>query len=280
MSAIREASSIPTQARAGVRDYLLGRQCGNGGFSFYRTEYLEEPNPHDTWHALASLGLIGEPVPRPADTARFLLGQPVTPQPYALAFRVRGLALLGADDPEAGAVASALAGMTPALPEGRDDLYDGLRHLRLLLWLKQRHGQPIPAADLAGALLAAEDADGGFGKPANLVDTREALAVLALCGRRPSPRTADFVTRLATPGFGFRLTAESLAPTLETVCAGIACCRRLGLTVAHAADARAFILDCQTGNGGFARSPGALPDLALTHLALAGLDALAGPLST
>jgi prenyltransferase beta subunit len=40
--------------------------------------------------------------------------------------------------------------------------------------------------------------------------------------------------------------------------------------------ALAFILDCQTGDGGFARAPDALPDIALTHLALAGLDALAG----
>ena len=50
-------------ALARARAYLLGRQCANGGFSFYRGEYLEEPNTHDTWHALAAMRMLGTPPP-------------------------------------------------------------------------------------------------------------------------------------------------------------------------------------------------------------------------
>lgn len=266
-------------ALALARDYALGRQCANGGFSFYRNDYLEEPSPHDTWHALAALRLLGTSPPREEDIFRFIIDQPVTAQPYALYFRVRSLGLLEAADPEHAAVRAAVAALTTPIPDlaSTDDPNDALTHLRLVLWLKRHFGLSFQARGMAQSLLASEHSDGGFGVPPNLIATRLVLAVLVLCEAHPSARTEAFVARMATPGFGFRLTAGPLAPNLEITCAGISCCQRLNLPIAHAADAQAFILDCQTG-GGFARAPDALPDLALTHLALAGLEVLAGPL--
>lgn len=36
--------------------YVTSRQCRNGGFCFYRTEYLEEPNLYDTYMRLRHTG--------------------------------------------------------------------------------------------------------------------------------------------------------------------------------------------------------------------------------
>jgi prenyltransferase beta subunit len=277
-------SVLPTPrlapALAQARAYLLGRQCTNGGFSFYRSEYLEEPNTHDTWHALAALQLLGAPPPRWQDIVRFVVDQSVAAQPYGLYFRVRSLCLLDTADPAHAAAREAVAALTTAVPDldRLGDPTNSLYQLRLVLWLKRHFGLAFPARDLSRHLIADEHPDGGFGVPPNLLATRQALAVLALC-EAPAPAQAGcFVSRLAIPDFGFRLTADSLAPNLETTCAGIACCHRLHLPIVHAADAQVFILDCQTGDGSFARAPSALPDIALTHLALAGLDVLAGPL--
>lgn len=280
MTEIQASEHIPTQALANARAYLLGRQCADGGFSFYRSEYLEEPSLHDTWHALAALHLLGTPVPKREAIVRFIVGQAVSSQPYALYFRVRGLDLLDSGDPEPAAVRAAVVVLAaPAHDPGRtDDPGDALYHLRLVLWLKRHFGVAFPMKNIARSLLAAEHSGGGFGIPPNLIATRHALAVLALCDATPRARTRDFVTRLATPGFGFRLTEASLSPNLESTCSGISSCRRLHLPITQADDALAFILNCQTGDGGFASAPDALPDIALTHLALASLAMLASPL--
>jgi len=265
----------------GARAYLLGRQCANGGFSFYRTAYLEEPDPSDTWHAVAALDRLGATAPGREAVARFVIGQPLTAQPYGLYFRTRVLDLLGESDPEGVAMAAAIDALPVEPPDAntRGELCTRLERLRLIVWLKNRFGKAFAKNGTAQAQLALEAGDGGYGTPPNLIDTRMALSCLAQCEALPSDRCARFVARLAVPDFGFRLTERSLLPNLETVCAGLACCRRLGLEVPHAADSLSLILDCQTGNGGFARAPGALPDIHLTHLALIGLEILVGPLS-
>lgn len=272
---------VSGQALCRARDYFVARQCRSGGFCFYRTAYLEEPNLHDTWHALAALGLLGARAPRPAAIMDFVGSEPATAQPYALYYRVRILGLLGGSDPGQAGVRVAVAALAaPVPPAGfAEDPTPGLYRLRLILWLKRSFGLVFPAQAIAHGLREVEDRDGGFGSPPNLLATRQALAVLDLCGARPSERTWGFVAGLATPDFGFRLTVDGLAPSLEVTCAGVPCCRRLVLPIHHAGGALGFILECQTGDGGFSREPGALPDIGLTHLALAALSVLAGPLS-
>ncbi len=278
------AAAATAQALAWARGYLLGRQCANGGFSFYRDEHLEEPSLHDTWHALAALALLDERAPRREDLIHFIAGEPVVAQPYALYFRVRSLALLGHPDPQHAAVAAAAAALKTTLPVpgNAGDLiahyHQRLYLLRLILWLKRNFGLAYPALDLSQAILASRNDDGGFGLPSNLLATYQVLAILALCDSPLPADAGEFVAGLAAPGFGFRLTVDSIAPSLETTCAGISCCRRLGLPIRYASDALAFLLACQTSSGGFARMPEALPDILLSHLALAGITALAVPL--
>lgn len=265
-----------------ARDYLIERQSPDGGFCFYRGYYLEEPNLSDTWHAVAALtGLLGVVLPERVSHADFIIGQPIEPQPLVLYYRVRALLALGVDDPKSAMVRSAVVALQMHLPDlaMHTTFSAALQRLSCTLWLKRHFGLMPAADDLAHPLLQWEHADGGFGTPPNLLDTAAAIAVLMLCGHTPASRTGEFVNRMAVSGFGFRLTANSLSPNLETTCAGMLSCCRLGLPVPHVQDAVAFVLSCQTGNGGFARAAGALPDITLTHLALTALARHAAPLS-
>jgi hypothetical protein len=254
-----------------ARDYLLSKQSPGGGFCFYRGYYLEEPNLADTWHGVAALTELLRVVPAERDEhAGFVARQAVEPQPFALYYRLRSLLALEVADPAQAEVGRAVAALRVGLPDpARPHLFGAaLQRLRCVLWLRRHLGMAGAKEDLAEAMLAMANADGGYGTPSNLPDTEAAIAVLALCGAEPHPATRGFVQSMADPQFGFRLTAASRSPNLETVHAGAAGCRRLGLDVPHAAAATAFVLSCQTGSGGFARTADALPDLALTHMAL------------
>jgi len=276
------SSAAPTDARRKplvsaldrARTYLLGRQSPHGGFCFYRGYFAEEPNLSDTWHAIAALaGVLGVVLPEKNSHASFIMGQPIEPQPLVLYYRVRALLALDADDLESTQVRSAVAALQTYFPDiaTHTSLFAVLQRVRCTVWLKRHFGLPMAVDDLAQSLLRAQNEDGGYGTPPNLLDTEAAIATLMLCGQASPSRTSDFVNRMALPGFGFRLTAGSLSPNLETVSAGIRSCCRLGLPVPDAEDAVAFVLSCQTGNGGFARAAGALPDITLTHLALSTL---------
>lgn len=262
------------RAVAAARGYLLERQSPAGGFCFYRGYYIEEPSLADTWHGVEAWAALTEaPLPAAMRHAAFVLGQPIEPQPFALYYRMQTLRRLKLADPAAPAMHAAVTALPLRLPPLRGGaLQTPLRRLTYSLRLKQALDIPADAAAaLAETLRAAEAPDGGYGDPPNLHDTAEALAVLASCHAEAGPRTAPFVAKLAQPDCGFRLTAHALSPSLETTAAGMACCARLGVPIAHAMATLGFILDCQTGDGGFARRPGALPDLAWTHLALHGL---------
>jgi hypothetical protein len=264
-----------TDARRRAAQYLLGRRSPTGGFCYYRSAYLDEPNLFDTCHAAAALALLRVPLPAHESTAAFVVGHEVEAQPYALYYRTFALAALGRDDPARAQVEHKVRALAVEPPDPtRGNLSARLSRLTMVLRLKAHFGLGFPADAMRPALDELEHPEGGFGETPNLQDTRLALTLLALCGARAGERTRAFVGRLALPGYGFRLTADSLSPALDTVCAGIACCMLLGLPVAHAEDAKSFILACQTAHGGFARAPDALPDIGLTHLALCGLAAL------
>lgn len=261
--------------------YLLERQSGAGGFCFYRWEHVDEPNLSDTWHAVAVLrGLLRRAVPDAGRHIGFVGGLDVTPWPISLHDRVHTLDLLDGTDPKAGSVRAFVSSLPVRVPamEHAPGLSHALESLRATLWLKRRFGMTIRADSLVHGLRRLEREGGGFGEPANLLDTAMAIAVLRLCGHGVSPRTAEFVMRLAVPGFGFRLTERTHSPNLETTCAGVVSCERLGMAIPYSDASKSFILSCQTGSGGFARSAGALPSFELTHMAMESLRILHGPL--
>lgn len=259
-----------------ARNYLLGRQSPSGGFCFYRTGCLEEPSLSDTWYATASLRLLGELPPHQDALVNFVCGQPPAGQVYELYYRTYTLDILHRTDPYHSLVKDMVDTLPLSLSEpSRYAALNGqLEHLLLALRLKEKFGLTSITGNITKTILGIENPNGGFGTPSNLLDTHSAISVLALCGHGPSMQTATFVSQMALPNFAFRLTKNSLLPTLETVCAGISCCKLLNQPVAYPKDAASFILACQVNNGGFARAPAALPDIGLTYLALDGLDML------
>lgn len=278
------ADRAATLATACARacDYVLSRQSPGGGFCGYRGAGVDEPNLQDTWHAVATLGLLGVPVPDAATCARFVAARDVDRQAHGLYDRVRSLQALQAPDPQAIEVRAAVASLVEYLPvpgTPPSQLGGPLEALRHVVWLKRHFRCALAQAEVVAALGRLQDASGGFAVPPDLVTTEAVCAVLHLCGQHIPARTADYVDSLAVADFGFRLTAHALSPKLETTCAGIRCGAWAGRSPRHAADALRFILACQDGRGGFARAPGALADLACTRLAIEGLALLGGPLA-
>ena len=274
---LRVAHENPTLTKALARahEYVLQHQSPGGGFCFYRNEYLDEPNLADTWYAVSILAnLLQAEVPHRSRHADFVTGLSIQPQAFALHERVRVLQCLGHDDPWSSEVRMAVMSLplrVATVDAQTAALSTELAQLADTLWLKHYFQLDVEPRELMQAVRRLEHLEGGFGTPPNLLDTGAALGVLAFGGESASPRTADFVLRMGVPGFGFRLTASSMSPNLETTCAGVTSCCLLGLPVPHADDAASFILSCQSSNGGFARASGALPDLSLTQLALSTL---------
>lgn len=264
-----------------AQQYLLEHQSPIGGFCFYRWQGLDEPNLRDTWHALAALTLLGAEVPRRGAVAAFL----ATFTPLGLddlCNQARALERLGCSDAvdtlnreKIAALDAAAVLVDQHLPVSAR-LDHALRILRVQQCLSTIR-RPAESAACARTL----EHDGGWGDKPNLGDTWSALAVLDACGDHSfTDATRQFVDALQIASFGFKATLDSMYVHLGVTYAGVSACNLLALPLRHAAAAVDFVLACQTGDGGFARAPSALPDIALTHRALQALitaGALAGP---
>lgn len=279
---IEEALAEPLVARARAATakaggYLRGRQSYNGAFCFYRSYGVDEPNLHDTYHAVAGFRLLRAQPPRDERLAEFLGTFPAAGvhQLYYCAFalemldhgalipgpHLRNIEALGLPcHPGQGAPSSAWLEAT-------------LRALRL----KGRFAELPPCGEV-GALVDRLEHEGGFGEKPNIIDTYVCLGILSLLGSQPmEDRVARFVAALQQPSFGFTLTADSGVASLDVIQAGLKCCAMLSVPVRYAADIVGFTLACQTSSGGFSRSPGALPDIEQTHRALQIIAMLVAP---
>jgi hypothetical protein len=263
------------RAVAKTLDYLRGRQSANGGFCFYRWRGVDEPNLHDTWHALATFALLGAEIPRPAAAGSFVNGFRVGGFDE-LYYHALALDLLGVRVSVAQHLLDRIGGLDASAPlanaqvsiTGR--LGNALRTARL-----QRRFGSIVARDAVVQRVESLQHQGGWGDKPNLGDTWLALAVLDTCGERGfADATRHFVDDLQASSFGFTATRDSTYADLGTLHAGACACYALGLPIRHAADATDFALACQGDRGGFARTPDAAPDIALTHRGVRALMAM------
>ncbi len=257
-----------------AREYLIEKQSPGGGFCFYRGYHLEEPNLADTWYGVAALtNLLGVELSQRKEHSDFVIARPVEPQPFLLYCRIRCLLALQTSDPAAADVAQAVESLRLNLPDPASphQLGASLKRLHCVLWLRKHLGMDATTQCFAEEVLSLAHEDGGYGAPSNLLDTADAIALLRLCGTALPEATREFVSSMADPQFGFRLTVTSCSPNLETVHAGAVSCRRLDMVIPYGAAAVSFVLSCQTGSGGFARASDALPDLTLTYMALTTL---------
>lgn len=308
LTAALESKCTAAVARAAA--YIRGRQSPSGGFCFYRHGPVEEPSLGDTYYAVSGLELFDLEVPNARGVAEYVCRARIFGLTYLYfcAFTLDRLGLASRLGAEALAQIDALAVRLPG--EGRSDDWTDtvdrgawLESVRKTIRLQRRFGsgetenapsratandyaisarqlaadrdRSAPVARFIGDLLAR----GGFGVRINLWDTYLALAIGSLLGIEATADTASFVDSLQEPPFGFLMTPRSAMPSLDVVYAGVRCCKFLKLPIRYEREALAFLLACQTSDGGFSHAPTALPNLEFTYRGLQTLALLAPELA-
>ncbi len=277
-----QRASVAPDARerlAGAYDhatqYLLGRQCANGGFCFYRSEHLEEANLADTYHAVSALKVLGQPLPRAAQLIAFVDRFPPTAQPSELYYFTMTKRLIEPAFCPDERVVRAIRGLRLSAPPSASRVSGWVQRARWVARLKRDFADPLDGDAIRGFLESVVE-DGGFGSRPNLEDTWLALEILAACGdARAIASVAGFVDRLQSEPFGFTGTLIGTTANVDVILAGVRSCALLGLPVRYPELAIRFLLQCQTSRGGFSRAPDALPSIEYTYEALAALVALA-----
>ena len=265
--ASNDAASRAHVARAGAVRYLRGRQSPNGGFCFYRSQYVEEPNLSDTHHAVAALRLLGAEIPRRAALTKYLRNFAAR-DVYALYYKLFTLDRLASAPPGDPAELAQVRELAFTVPRSGIAHRGWLERTFRVLRLKRRFAAPPDWPPVAAYIEHPEAGRGGDYKP-NLPDTFLCLGMRALLAAPPAhPETRAFVDALQVPVFGFTATIDSRAATLAVIHAGLECCALLGLRLRFRADILAFVLGCQAADGGFAPVPGALPDIEMSRRAL------------
>ncbi len=249
--------------------YLRSRQTASGGFCFYRSEHLEEPSLHDTYHAVSALRLIRAEIPCVDTLADFIA-----------TFDVHGLNPI-----YYGAFALDMLGRMTSIPErwiahiqewnvqhaltANGGFTTGnLESLLRLVRLKRRFAE-LPSTGELAFFVESQRNHGGYGGKPNIHDTWTCLAILELVSAPPANDAArEFIDRLQIANFGFTVTCDSILTDLNTLLAGIRCCRLLDIPIRFGDDVLAFALSCQSSDGGFSRTSGALPNIEQTHRAL------------
>lgn len=261
--------------------YILERTCPSGGFCFYR---LDEPNPQDTYYALATLHLLGVSCGEER-TVRYLRAMQHADGSYASLvqafFVLLSLKYLDAEplqDPAAG-----LRGLVDGLlsgPAASGDIRPALLHelyqltalyeaLALQWQEEQRHA-------MLRLVHASRHPDGGYGaESATLLATYHAAAVLRRLGHPlASEKVAPYLRACEHPVSGFTGKPATSLCFLEYVYAGLALCDELSLAPTHREVCITFLGQCQTNAGGFARAPLAAATLENTYFAIHGFDVL------
>ncbi|AFY76845.1 hypothetical protein Ple7327_1466 [Pleurocapsa sp. PCC 7327] len=268
--------------------YLSDKQCANGGFCAYKMEYLEEPNPRDTFFAVASFQLLGEAIPN-RDRVEAYLHQILTELktcllpptgtlskihsasafnylyfPFYTLYRMGSLHL---DE----FWQEVLSRLEILLPEQMYPNESGASQQWLLRKVRTKKlcGAIPNHQQIIDFVLNLKN-EGGFGIKPNLIDTYWSISLLEELDYDLSHMddTRQFIQRLQVPQTGFTLTEEGIATSLEVIYAGIFASLMLQMEIPYFDAALQFVRMCQMERGGFARMPVGLPDLECTYRAL------------
>lgn len=260
--------------------YLRGKQSPEGGFCFYRTAGVEEPNLADTYHAVRTFRLL-ETAPPHQDQiitlARFSMNRPHPSDQYYSAFILQSLTD-GQEFPAAWCQHIATWDLPVVPPAGSSRISGWLNRTRQLVALKRQFTEFRDAPAVLQGLCSLEHPTGGFGTRPNLLDTWLAVEILHLCDAALSlEATAAFVARLQSLPNGFSAVSEGMLASVEVLYARLRCCHLLGRPVQHPEAIRSFVLASQGRHGGFAPACGALPGIEMTHRAVRSLHYLDEP---
>jgi hypothetical protein len=259
--------------------YILERRCASGGFCFYR---LDEPNAADTYWALASLELLGAPLPADAATIPFLKGFQYPDGGFANGYIahsvLRSLLLLGQRPDH-----DSSQWIHRCMSQHREFVrtvesasqFDQIFLLTDICRAMQITIPPVIKEGVVAYLHQHRNQDGGFGSPfSTLIETGQSITILAAmgCPAASIRQSLKFIKRCEHPFFGF-LTVSGVQPSyLEHIHAGLLACVTLGYRPPVLNPCMNLIYRCHNRNGGYARSVyGGSSTLEYTYCALASL---------
>jgi hypothetical protein len=271
----REVMEFEYMQRAAA--YILDRTCPSGGFCFYR---LDEPNPHDTYFALATLELLGLPFDDNGRTVQYLChvqqdnGAFVSlPQAFFVLLSLKMLNSQPPHDPADG-IAFFADRLTASLRHQAYLSTSLLQTLYKLIMLRRTLQLDWPDEERGSVpqtLLARYQSDRSLG---TLQDTWLAAAVLHDFGQFQADILRPFLRSCEHPLFGFTGIPGASLHFLEYLHAGLMFCRLIGCAPSFPEACRSSILRCQMRSGGFARTSLALPSMDNTFLAVQGMALL------
>lgn len=258
--------------------YIQDRRCVSGGYCFYR---LDEPNAGDTFHALASLAMLGA-FPNDDDATRSYLHSFQHPDGHFSNVNVghaviRSLMMFG-ERPYLNPTGWILSSLVPpgdrTRPVESSSLFE---HLYLLSGLCTLLGIAIPPdkkSEIISAVLRYQHPDTGFGYPrSTIIETAHALAILEMLGYPVlSTGSEVFLKQCEDPAFGFLAVPGTRPAYLEHVHAGVLAGSVLNHDSPVFVQCEEFIRKCCRENGGYVRSIfGGSATLENTYLALDAL---------
>ena len=266
--------------RTRVIQYITERRCPDGGFCFYR---LNEPNAADTYYAVSSLALLGEPF-HDDQTISYLLGlqreDGTYPTIYVGYYTLKCLGILGVRPVT---VPDAWIETINPFSQGNERPPESSSYFEtcyLYTDLCRTCGIPVSAPTrqrIIRDVTTHQLPDRGFGiKQSTLTETWHALAILSSLGFDGRQLGADrFLSQCEDAELGFRAVPGSKSSFLEHLYAGIKICSLLGYSPWVLPRCGEILLGLQTGNGGFVRSRyGGSATLEYTFLAVSGLQIL------
>jgi|GEM_PF-2758992 len=267
--------------------YVVSRQCDDGGFCFYRALGVEESNALDAYSAVVALDRLKTDVPRREALVAWLKAVQKTNGDYpglpTAWYALESLRILNENPTYSprGFLETQqdqfIANLTTEKTLDGSNVMLSINRLANLL----EHWDIPPRLEFKNAVhKRLQDLQGlrdGYGWPTeNLCDTATAFEIQARFNWQEMSNGLAFAEACLDPQTGFRLVPNSSATSLTVLDAGLSIfqfCHQ-PLSEPFKSAAIRFIAVCQSANGGFGRTDGAIPTLTDTRLALKCLGSM------
>jgi hypothetical protein len=213
------------EAVAKAEAYIASRRSSDGGYCFYKSEFVDEPNLCDTYHAVATLRVIGTEVPRVTEVARFVKQSRLYGIKYLYwyAFTLDCLGRASLIEPDRLSLIHNLAIAPP--PKQNFSVREWLEDTCKTVLLMRRFAEISdnrPVTDFINGLKS----EGGYGHPPNMIDTYESLTILSEFRESAANNdTRSFLDQRQVPSFGFTFASNSSMTNLDVIYSGVKCCK-------------------------------------------------------
>lgn len=261
-------------------NYVIERQCKEGGFCFYR---LEEPNASDTYYALSILNLLDINF-KDENTVAYLRNLQNNHGSYnsiySAFYSIKSLLLLNEkpkDDPKPYITRSTGIYNVDALLDEVRSIFERIYYvIDLCSTLKIELDDGI-RNNIIGFVLNFQKEDRGFGHAhSTLIETSQALAVLKWLNYPIDIlKTEHFIKKCENPIYGFVNVPDTSPSFIEHIYAGAIAADIISCKPRYLNQCIELIGKCQNSNGGFSRAAdGGISTLENTYYAVHSLKLL------